>query len=112
MPRARRCRRRWRNSGCKLTRTITVKFYALLRRRLGTAVVEIEADGVSVLELLALAEAQVGQRFLDELLDPGTGLLDGTMILVNGENVRLKRQLETPVNAGDTIDLFSPAGGG
>ena len=92
--------------------TITVKFYALLRRRLGTAAIEIEADGVSLLELLALAEAQAGQRFLDELLDPETGLLDGTMVLVNGENVRLKQHLETLVNAGDTVDLFSPAGGG
>lgn len=89
-----------------------MKFYALLRRRLGTAAIEIEANGVSLLELLALAEAQVGQRFLDELLDPETGLLDGTMMLVNGENVRLKQHLETPVNAGDTVDLFSPAGGG
>jgi len=95
-----------------LAGTITVKFYALLRRRLGTAAIEIEADGVSLLELLALAEAQVGQRFLDELLDPETGLLDGTMALVNGENVRLKQHLETLVNAGDTVDLFSPAGGG
>jgi len=95
-----------------LAETITVKFYALLRRRLGTAAIEIEADGVSLLELLALAEAQVGQRFLDELLDPETGLLDGTMALVNGENVRLKQHLETLVNAGDTVDLFSPAGGG
>lgn len=92
--------------------TITVKFYALLRRRLGTAAIEIAADGVSLRELLALAEAQVGQRFLDELLDPETNLLEGTMALVNGENVRLKRHLETLVNAGDTVDLFSPAGGG
>jgi MoaD family protein len=95
-----------------LAATITVKFYALLRRRLGTAAIEIEASGVTLLELLALAEAQVGQRFLDELLDPETGLLDGTMVLVNGENVRLKQHLETPMNAGDTVDLFSPAGGG
>ena len=100
------------NSGCKLAATITVKFYALLRRRLGTAAIEIEANGVSLLELLALAEAQVGQRFLDELLDRKTGLLDGTMVLVNGENVRLKQHLETRVNAGDTVGLFSPAGGG
>ncbi len=92
--------------------TVTVKFYALLRRRLGTAAIEIEANGVSLLELLTLAEAQVGQRFLDELLDHKTGLLDGTMVLVNGENVRLKQYLETRVNAGDTVDLFSPAGGG
>ena len=92
--------------------TITVKFYALLRRRLGTAAIEIEAAEASILELLLLAEKQTGQPFLNELLDRRTGLLAGTMILVNGENVRLKQHLETRVNAGDTVDLFSPAGGG
>ena len=92
--------------------TITVKFYALLRRRLGTAAIEIEANGLTVKQLLLKAEKQAGQPFLDELLDPGSGLLDGTMVLVNGENVRLKQYLETRVHAGDTVDLFSPAGGG
>ncbi len=92
--------------------TVTVKFYALLRRRLGTAAIEIEGDGLTVRELLLLAEKQAGQHFLDELLDRESGLLDGTMVLVNGENVRLKDDLETRVSAGDTVDLFSPAGGG
>ena len=91
---------------------ITVKFYALLRRRLGTASIEVEGDGLTVRELLQQAEKQAGQRFLDELLDRESGLLDGTMVLVNGENVRLKHKLETLVSAGDTVDLFSPAGGG
>jgi MoaD family protein len=91
---------------------VTVKFYALLRRRLGTSAMGIEADGVTILELLLLAEKQAGQKFLDELLDRKTGLLDGTMVLVNGENVRLKDYLDTRVRAGDTVDLFSPAGGG
>ena len=104
--------RRWRNWGCRLAGTITVKFYALLRRRLGRAAIEIEGDGLSVSELLLRAEQQAGQSFLDELLDHETGLLAGTMILVNGENVRLKLGLETRVHAGDTVDLFAAAGGG
>jgi MoaD family protein len=91
---------------------VTVKFYALLRRRLGTEAIEVDGDGLTVRELLLRAEKQAGQTFLDELLDHGSGLLDGTMVLVNGENVRLKRHLETRVSAGDTVDLFSPAGGG
>jgi MoaD family protein len=95
-----------------LSGAITVKFYALLRRRLGTASIEVEADGLTVKELLLKAEKKAGQPFLDELLDRGSGLLDGTIVLVNGENVRLKRYLETRVSAGDTVDLFSPAGGG
>ncbi|HEX7502877.1 MAG TPA: MoaD family protein [Acidobacteriota bacterium] len=91
---------------------ITVKFYALLRRRLGASAMEIEGNDLTVTELLSRAEKQSGQRFLDELLDREKGLLAGTMILVNGENVRLKQGLETRVGAGDTVDLFSPAGGG
>ena len=91
---------------------IEVKFYSLLRRRLGKASLTLEADGLTVLELLLLAEKRTGQSFLDELLDRERGLLTGTMILVNGENVRLKQGLETRVGAGDTVDLFSPAGGG
>jgi len=95
-----------------LSGKITVKFYALLRRRLGASALEIEGDGLTVAELLGRAERQSGQLFLDELLDREKGLLTGAMILVNGENVRLKRGLETRVAAGDTVDLFSPAGGG
>ena len=91
---------------------VTVKFYALLRRRLGVPAIEIAGDGLTVRELLLRAEEQLGRPFLDELLDRGAGLLDGTMVLVNGENVRLKDYLETRVRAGDTVDLFAPAGGG
>ena len=97
-----------------MTGKIVVKFYSLLRRRLGRASIEIAApEGEwSVLELLRLAENMTGQRFLDELLDRKKGLLAGTIILVNGENVRLKQSLETRVRGGDSVDLFSPAGGG
>jgi len=91
---------------------ITVKFFGLLRRRAQTSAVDIDGSELSVRELLRLAEEKTGQRFLDELLDSEKGLLTGTMILVNGENVRLKQNLETRVRGGDTVDLFSPAGGG
>ena len=89
-----------------------VKFYSLLRRRLGTQAIEIEADELSIAELLRRVETMAGQPFLDELLERDKGLLAGTMILVNGENVRLKQNLETMVRGGDMVDLFSPAGGG
>jgi len=91
---------------------IVIKFYALLRRRIGASTIEIENSELSILELLQLAEKKTGQNFLDELLDREKGLLAGTMILVNGENVRLKQNLETRVRGGDSVDLFSPAGGG
>ena len=89
-----------------------VKFYALLRRSLGMQAIEIESNELTILELLHLAEKKTGQNFLDELLDREKGLLTGTMILVNGENIRLKQNLQTRIRGGDTVDLFSPAGGG
>jgi MoaD family protein len=91
---------------------IVVKFYALLRRRLGTTSVEIEGEELTVMELLRQTERKTGQGFLDELLDPQKKQLTGTIILVNGENIRLRQDLETMVKGGDTVDLFSPAGGG
>ncbi len=92
--------------------TVEVRFYALLRRRLDRRTLAVEGDGLAVLDLLSRAEEQSGRPFLDELLDRGRGLLRGTMILVNGENIRLKQGLATRVRAGDVVDLFSPAGGG
>lgn len=89
-----------------------VKFYGLMRRHLQAQAVEIEADALSIWELLLQAEKKTGQKFLADLLDPEKKLLAGTMILVNGENIRLKQNLETRVRGGDTVDLFSPAGGG
>ena len=92
--------------------TIAIKFYGLLRRRLRTIVLEIEGDDLPVLTLLRRAEKETGQSFLDELLDRESGLLTGTIILIEGENIRLKQGLETRVRAGETVALFSPAGGG
>ena len=107
-----RCRKRWRSWGCNLTGKIAVKFYGLMRRRLQTAAVEIAGDDLTIMTLLRLAEEKTGQSFLDELLDREQGLLTGTIILVNGENIRLLEGLETRLKASDHVDLFSPAGGG
>lgn len=92
--------------------TVEIRFYALLRQRLGTVAMKLDAAGLTVMDLLRRAEEQAGRPFLDELLDREQGLLTGTMILVNGENIRLKTNLATVVHGGDTVDLFSPAGGG
>jgi len=83
-----------------------------MRRRVRTDAVEIAGDGLTIMALLRLAEEKTGQSFLDELLDKDKGLLTGTIILVNGENIRLGQGLETRVEAGDSVALFSPAGGG
>jgi molybdopterin converting factor small subunit len=107
-----RCPKPWPTWGYNLNGNITVKFFGLLRRRVRTSAIEIEGDELSVRRLLQLVEEKTGQHFLDELLDSEKGLLSGTMILVNGENIRLRQNLETLVSGGDTVDLFSPAGGG
>ena len=89
-----------------------IKFYGLLRRRLGAATVEVVGEDLTVLALLRRTEEQAGQGFMDELLDREMALIAGTIILVNGENIRLRQDLQTMVKAGDRLDLFSPAGGG
>jgi molybdopterin converting factor small subunit len=95
-----------------LVGTIVVKFYGLLRRRLRAATVEVAGEDLTVLALLRRTEEQAGQSFMDELLDREAGLLAGTIILINGENIRLRQALQTMVKGGDRLDLFSPAGGG
>ena len=92
--------------------TIEVKFYGLLRRHAQNTAVEIAGDDLTVRTLLRRAEERTGRGFLDELLDPEQGLLTGTIILINGDNIRLRQGLETRVASGDHVDLFSPAGGG
>lgn len=91
---------------------IKVQFFGLLRRRVRTDALDVEGGDVSVLTLLRRAEAGAGRIFLDELMDREKELLGGTIILVNGENIRLKQGLEARVRAGDSVALFSPAGGG
>lgn len=91
---------------------VAVKFYGLLRRSAGTAALEIEGDGLTVMALLRRAEEKTGKGFLEELLDRKQGLLTGTIILLNGENIRSRQGLETLIKTGDHVDLFSPAGGG
>jgi molybdopterin converting factor small subunit len=95
-----------------LAGNVRVEFFGLLRGRVGTTAVEIAGDGLTIISLLRLAEEKAGRAFLDEFLDREQGLLTGTIILVNGENIRLRQGLETRARAGDTVALFSPAGGG
>jgi molybdopterin converting factor small subunit len=95
-----------------LAGNIVVKFYGLLRRGLPEPRVEIPAGELSLAELLREAEKTSGKNFAPGLLDPGEKLLAGAIILVNGENIRRMQNLETRVRGGDTVELFSPAGGG
>jgi molybdopterin converting factor small subunit len=95
-----------------LTGNIRVEFFGLLRLRVGRRTADIAAGETTVEALLRRAEAAAGGDFLDELIDRKNGLLTGTIILVNGENIRLAQGLDTPVRPGDTVSLFSPAGGG
>ena len=60
----------------------------------------------------AWRRSRPGDTFWTSCWTPDQGLLTGTIILVNGENIRLKQGLETRVGAG-TRSIFSlPAGGG
>ncbi len=92
--------------------SVKVEFFGLLRRHAGTTAVVIAGSDLAVLDILRRAEETTGRRFLDELLDPEQRLLAGTIVLIDGENIRLKQGLETRVPDGSCVALFSPAGGG
>ncbi len=83
---------------------ITVKFFATLREITGKREVKVEKVN-TVAELLDVLYHQYGERFKKEL--------EGrSMILVNGKNILDLKELNTPVNDGDVISIFPPAGGG
>jgi len=91
---------------------IVVRFYSILRLRLKTERVELAVAETTIKELLHLVEQKTGQKFLAELLDDAGEMLMGTIILVNGKNIRLLKKMATKARGGDTVDLISPVGGG
>ncbi|NQT65573.1 MAG: MoaD family protein [FCB group bacterium] len=90
---------------------IKIKFYSLLRMFLKQNEVEINADNISVLNLLQKVAEKTNKDLLPELIESGK-LIPGTIILLNGRNIYHLEKLDTIVSSGDKIDIFPPGGGG
>ena len=90
---------------------IKIKFYSLLRLFLEQKEVEIDANNISVLNLLQNISEKTNKNLLDEIANNGI-LIPGTIILLNGRNIHHLEKMDTIVKNGDKIDIFPPGGGG
>ena len=92
---------------------IKVKFFTLLRLYLGLEEIDIEADQIDVRTLLIRVGEQIDSSLVREkLLDADGDMLQGTIILINGHDILHMKKLDTIVEKGDTVSLFTPGGGG
>jgi molybdopterin synthase sulfur carrier subunit len=91
---------------------ITVKFFTLLRLYLKVNQIELDNSGGTVSQILHAAQRKIKIKFLSKLLDKTGNLKQGTIILVNGQNILHSEKLETVVKPGDEVSLFPPGGGG
>ncbi|MCF7858605.1 MAG: MoaD family protein [Candidatus Cloacimonetes bacterium] len=91
---------------------IKIKFYSLIRLHLGINEIQIEADKISIYDLLQIAEKQLDKLLLHLLINADYEIIPGTMILINGRNIFHLKKLDTIVQDGDVVSIFPPGGGG
>lgn len=90
-----------------------VNFYATLRPLAGAKVIEVEiTPPVRVLDVLE--SATKSKPDLAAAMWQSPGILKGHIkIFLNGrQTVHLPQELETLVQANDSLDVFPPVGGG
>ena len=90
----------------------TIKFYTLLRLKLGIKEVDVESNDMPLKELLyKVKEAVSSDIVIQKTMDDDGNLRRGTNILVNGQNILSLDRLNTIIKNDDVVGLF-PAGGG
>ena len=90
---------------------IKIKFYSLLRTFLEQNEIKIDADNISVFDLLQKISEKTNKDLMSEIIDTGE-LINGTIILINGRNIYHLQKMDTIVKNGDLVDIFPPGGGG
>ncbi len=90
---------------------VKIKFYSLLRIFIEQREIEIDANNISVLNLLQKISEKTNKDLLNEIIE-AEKLIQGTIILLNGRNIFHLKKLNTTVKNGDNIDIFPPGGGG
>lgn len=91
----------------------TVKFYTLLRLKLGISEVEVEADNITLKELIyQIKETINNDLVVQKVLDDDGELRRGTNILVNGQNILSLDNMDTIIKKDDVVGLFPFGGGG
>ncbi len=90
-----------------------VRFFSMLRFQLGVSSLEMELDQpVSMREIIDLCCNRLKTDFRPKLLHEDGTLRKGTLVLLEGKNVRHQDGLDTGVEPGSTVSLFPPSGGG
>lgn len=89
-----------------------LRVYATLRDLVGSSFIEVNVpqttDVRDVLHQAALTHPELAAKLWDE-----QGQLSRSMqLLVNGRSIQFLQGLDTPVQPGDTLNLFPPVGGG
>ena len=91
----------------------TVKFYTLLRLKLGISEVDIEADEIPLKELLYKVKETINSDLIiQKTMDDDGNLRRGINILVNGHNISSLDRLDTTIKNDDVVGLFPIGGGG
>jgi molybdopterin synthase sulfur carrier subunit len=91
----------------------TVKFYTLLRLKLGISEVDVEADKIPLKELLYKVKETINSDLIiQKTMDDDGSLRRGINILVNGHNVSSLDRLDTIIKNADVVGLFPTGGGG
>ena len=91
----------------------TVKFYTLLRLKLGISEVDVEVDEIPLKGLLyKVKEILNNDLIIQKTMDNEGKLRRGINILVNGHNVSSLDRLDTIIKNTDVVGLFPTGGGG
>ncbi|MBT9159478.1 MAG: MoaD/ThiS family protein [Dehalococcoidia bacterium] len=86
---------------------VTVRFYALLRLRLSTDPLHVEAT--DVMEVIEHLEQKFGHQFRQEF-GANEKMRESCLFLLNGLNLRNLKQ--TRLKEGDILHVFLPTAGG
>lgn len=89
---------------------IIVKFYTVLRDKLGTDRVEI--SGRDVLEVLKKLSLKYGKDFSEEVFDESGAIHNYYILLLNDKTVDQKNPQEARLKEGDVLHIFPPIAGG
>jgi molybdopterin synthase sulfur carrier subunit len=91
---------------------LKIKFFSLIKFDLKKDEVDYQLPGSkSAKEIMKLLDQEFDNYFSRKLLENGK-LKSGTIILLNGRNIRHLQGLDTLVENKDEITIFPPSGGG
>jgi sulfur-carrier protein len=94
-----------------MNKRIDIKFLTRFLEVTGERNTQID-DVNNVSDLINILLKKYGEKFKDLLLDSDGNLRDYLKIMLNGEDIRDIKGLETPLNDGDQIVMFQTIAGG